>query len=196
MDILERATQRKKLALEILEKLNLLERWAAIGETYLVGAAAYDLIVSHDIDIETFSEAPNVHKVFELLTSLSSDPNVVQIKYHNYMDSPFNGLYFKLLYRDSQLNVWNIDMWLFSNDHKGPQSKNLVQDMLQTLTDDMKISILLIKEELVRKDIKYSSIYIYQAVIDYNIRTTEEFFDWVKTKEMNKLTTWKPKIRN
>lgn len=195
MDILQRAIHRRKKADEILEELKLLERWAEIGDAYLVGAASYNLIVNPDIDIETFCEAPSAHAVFNFLTTLSSNPNVIEIKYHNYMDSSFNGLYFKLLYRYDLLNIWNIDMWLFPSNHKGPLSRDLVQVMSEVLTDEKRKRILAIKEDLVKQQVKYPSILVYQAVIDNKIQNTNKFLDWVKSQESDKLTTWKPNIK-
>jgi hypothetical protein len=195
LDILERAKHRKNIANKILNELRLMEKWSEIGETYLVGAVAYDLIVNPDIDIETFCINPQPDKVFNILTDLSTNSNVVEIKYRNYMRTSFNGLYFKLLYKYENTDIWNIDMWLFPHNHKGPLSRDLIHKMSQVLTDEKRRIILRIKEGLAKEGKEIPSIYVYQSVIDNNIQHTEEFLEWVKKQEVNKLTTWKPHIK-
>lgn len=193
MEIVERALQRKSVAEEILIELELLEKWSEIGDTYLVGAAAYNLIVSPDIDIETFCANPHPHKPMEFLTALSNNPNVMEIKYRNYLGTSFDGLYFRLLYKTQDEIIWNIDMWLFSSERKGALSRDLVQEINQALTAENRYLILMIKEELIEREIAYPSIFIYEAVIDSHIQSMEEFLSWIEKQDVNKLTAWKPR---
>lgn len=193
MEIVERALQRKRIAEEILHDLKLLEKWSEIGDTHLVGAAAYDLIVSPDIDIETFCINPKPSKPMEFLTALSEKPNVVEIKYRNYLESSFDGLYFKLLYKTHDETIWNIDMWLFSSERKGALSRDLVHGIAQAITHENRCLILTIKEELIKKELMYPSIFIYQAVIDGHIQRIDEFWSWIAKQDINKLTAWKPR---
>lgn len=194
MEIIERALQRKKAAEEILDELQLLEKWSEIGDAYLVGAAAYNLIVSPDIDIETFCINPHAQKPLEFLTDLSGNPKVVEIKYRNYLETPFDGLYFKLLYKTLDETIWNIDMWLFSSKRKGALSKDLVQEISQALTAEHRHLILTIKEAVIQNKLAYPSIFIYQAVIDGHIQSTAEFLNWIEKQDVNRLTSWKPGI--
>jgi len=60
---LERANKRKTRAMQILDELQLIQKWSTVGDCYLVGATAYNLIVSPDIDMETFSEELNPEKL-------------------------------------------------------------------------------------------------------------------------------------
>ncbi len=52
--VVRRAEQRRKVAHHILTELDLRERWSAFGRPVLVGAVAYDLVVSPDIDLEIY----------------------------------------------------------------------------------------------------------------------------------------------
>ena len=122
---LERANKRKTRAMQILDELQLIQKWSTVGDCYLVGATAYNLIVSPDIDMETFSEELNPDKIMKELASLINNKNVLELKFKNYMDSDFQGFYFKIIYLDNQ-EEWNIDMWLFSNERQGALSKDLV----------------------------------------------------------------------
>lgn len=98
LKLLERAQKRKETAMLILEELMLLEKWNTIGQAYVVGATAYDLLVDHDIDIETFCTHPNAAEAMTVLADLTSNPKVLELKYRNYSKTPFNGIYFKIQY--------------------------------------------------------------------------------------------------
>jgi len=132
MEVLKRARHKRRVAEGILDELELLQKWSEIGDPHLVGAVAYDLIVSPDIDIETFCSDPRPDQAMAFLSELSGHPNVIEIKYRNYLDSPFDGLYFKLLYTSDDNTTWNIDMWLFASSRKGALSRDLVTDMTQS----------------------------------------------------------------
>lgn len=194
MEVLERARHKKRVAEGILDELELLQKWSKVGVPHLVGAAAYDLIVSPDIDIETFCADPRPDEAMALFSELAGHPNVIEIKYRNYLDSPFNGLYFKLLY-NSDDTIWNIDMWMFASSRKGVLSRDLVADMTHSLTKETRALILLIKEDLIERTVTYPSIFIYQAVIDGHVRSVSEFQTWIQHQDTARLTTWRPSNR-
>ncbi|MDM5248195.1 hypothetical protein [Lysinibacillus sp. G4S2] len=192
MELLKRAQERKETALTILNELELLEKWNKIGQAYVVGATAYDLLVDPDIDIETFSVSPNATEAMSILSDLTSNPKVLELKYRNYLESPFNGYYFKIQYKHTPLEIWNIDMWLFSETRNGPLSRDLISLMNDSLTIDSRKVILKIKEELLKKSIILPSIYVYEAVLDYDTQCTEDFLDWMKQQDVEQQTNWRP----
>ncbi|WP_285399216.1 hypothetical protein [Lysinibacillus sp. fls2-241-R2A-57] len=192
MELLKRAQERKETALTILNELELLEKWNKIGQAYVVGATAYDLLVDPDIDIETFSVSPNATEAMSILSDLTSNPKVLELKYRNYLESPFNGYYFKIQYKHTPLEIWNIDMWLFSETRNGPLSRDLISLMNDSLTIDSRKDILKIKEELLKKSIILPSIYVYEAVLDYDIQCTEDFLDWMEQQDVEQQTNWRP----
>jgi hypothetical protein len=179
-EIIQRAIERKKIALGILNELDLIEKWGEVGEVHLVGATAYNLMVNHDIDIETFCNIPSPENVFKVLGDLATHRGVVEIKFHNYLNSPFKGLYSRLTYRypdNDEGTLWNVDMWLFSSNHTGPLSRDLVRFMNKVITDKSRKSILDIKEHLVRLDFNYPSVFIYRAVLVEGIEGINQFLD-------------------
>ncbi len=191
LNSLERANKRKTRAMQILDELQLIQKWSTVGDCYLVGATAYNLIVSPDIDMETFSEELNPDKIMKELASLINNKNVLELKFKNYMDSDFQGFYFKIIYLDNQ-EEWNIDMWLFSNERQGALSKDLVPLMKKALSDTTRQAILEIKEALLQENLIYSSVYIYQAVLDYGVSNVTDFLAWTKNHNTNGLIPWKP----
>jgi hypothetical protein len=192
LKLLERASKRKETAIHILEELELIEKWNTIGQACIVGATAYDLLVDHDIDIETFCVHPNAVEAMSILSDLTSNPKVLELKYRNYLDTPFNGFYFKIQYEQNPSEIWNIDMWLFSETRNGPLSRDLVSLMNDSLTNESRKYILTIKEELLKKSLVLPSIYVYEAVLDYDIQCTEDFLNWMEQQDVDIQTNWRP----
>lgn len=88
--------------------------------------------------------------------------------------------------------IWNIDMWLFSETRDGPLSRDLESFMNDSLTNDSRKFILTIKEELLKKSLVLPSIYVYEAVLDYDIQCTEEFLNWMEQQDGDIQTNWRP----
>jgi len=196
LELLERASKRKVTAMHILEELKLIEKWNTIGQAYIVGATAYDLLVDKDIDIETFCVRPNAAEAMSILSDLTSNPKVLELKYRNYLETPFNGYYFKIQYEQMPLEIWNIDMWLFSETRNGPLSRDLVSIMNDSLTLESRKYILNIKEELLKKSLVLPSIYVYRAVLDHDIQCTEDFLNWMEQQSVDNQTNWRPSKNN
>ncbi|MFJ7183376.1 hypothetical protein [Lysinibacillus xylanilyticus] len=196
MELLERASKRKETAMRILEELRLIEKWNTIGQAYVVGATAYDLLVDQDIDIETFCVCPNAAEAMSILSDLTNNPKVLELKYRNYLETPFNGYYFKIQYEQMPSEIWNIDMWLFSEKRNGPLSRDLVSIMNDSLTLESRKYILNIKEELLKKSLVLPSIYVYRAVLDHDIQCTEDFLNWMEQQDVDNQTNWRPSKNN
>ena len=192
MNVLARAAHRRRDADLILEELNLLNEWSKIGEAHLVGAVSYGLIVSPDIDIEIFSDTPRPSDALVFLSRIAKHPSVIELKYRDYLRSSFEGTYFKILFETYDQIIWNIDMWLFQSDRKGPLSRDLVKSMNASLTEKSRNLILSIKEDLEEKNLKYPSIFVYQAVMDRHVHSIGEFHEWIKKQEHTVLTNWRP----
>lgn len=196
LELLERASKRKVTAMRILEELKLIEKWNTIGQAYVVGATAYDLLVDQDIDIETFCVRPNAEEAMSILSDLTNNPKVLELKYRNYLETPFNGYYFKIQYEQMPSEIWNIDMWLFSESRNGPLSRDLVPIMNDSLTIESRKYILNIKEELLKKSLVLPSIYVYSAVLDHDIQCTEDFLNWIEQQDVDNQTNWRPSKNN
>ncbi|MBM7602576.1 hypothetical protein JOC75_000546 [Metabacillus crassostreae] len=192
MNSLEKAAIRKQQADDILNKLKLVQKWESVGNCFIVGAVAYDLIVTPDIDLEIFSEVPNPYEIMRELALLTLNKNVIELKYRDYTRTDFNGHYFKLIYQAEELE-WNIDMWFFSNKRKGALSRDLVPFMKNNLTEDTRKSILDIKEALLLLNEEYSSIFIYQAVLEFGVRNIDGFLKWANNHNTTVPFHWRPK---
>lgn len=193
MSSLQRALHKKQQAKKIIQELQLIEKWSKIGTCHLVGAAAYDLIVSPDIDFETFCDEIHPNRIMQELAPLVAYPNVIELKYHDYSKTNFNGHYFKLIYTE-QDTEWTIDMWLFSTNKEGALSRDMVPLMKKLLTNSSREIILDIKEALIERSLQFPSIFIYQAVLEYGIKNIDDFLLWTTTNNTSIPFHWQPKL--
>lgn len=99
MNSLDRAMKRKQKAERVLTDLQLIQKWRTVGDCFVVGAAAYNLMVSPIF----ICDVPNPHIIMSELAMLTLNKNVIELKYRDYTSSDFNGYYFKLLYRAEEL---------------------------------------------------------------------------------------------
>ncbi|GIP29350.1 hypothetical protein J23TS9_44800 [Paenibacillus sp. J23TS9] len=193
MNSLQQAGEKLIEANLILNELDLLNLWSAVGEPVLVGAAAYNLIFNRDIDMEIYCDQPEVASGFRVLESCVKNPKVIGARYSNHLDGEDQGIYFQLRYKYENDLIWKIDMWLLAHDHPGPCAKDLVEPLNRVLTDESRESILTIKNQIAWNAESIASIRIYEAVIDYNIQTYKEFMEWHSKYAPKGLTSWKPK---
>ncbi|WP_010275724.1 hypothetical protein [Paenibacillus senegalensis] len=192
MNPLQKAEQKLIIADKIMNELDLLNLWSAVGEPMLVGAMAYNLILNPDIDMEIYCEKPEAAAGFKVLESCIKNPKVIEARYVNHLHGEDQGIYFQLKYKEEEDFIWKIDMWLLAYDHPGPCAKDLVELLNRALTNETREAILTIKEQTRENKDRTSSIRIYEAVVDYNIRTYEEFIKWHSKYKPKGLTNWKP----
>lgn len=191
--LLERAAARQRTAIAILGELALVERWRPFGEPVLCGAAAYELLVEPDIDLEINCLIPSIEAGFSILAACAQLPNVRNARFTNALDDPDAGLYWQLRYRADDGQKWKIDMWSLPLDHPGPRSQDLVAPLRAALDDASRSRILTLKEGLVATDVVYRSIDVYRAALDFGVATLEDFIVWNRLHGGSGLTNWRPR---
>jgi hypothetical protein len=192
---IRQAEQRFVQAMAILEDLKLLERWGRVGTPCIVGAMSYGLQVAPDIDLEIFCQRPTVEAGFQVLAEVAAHPRVRKVRFANELDGPDQGLYFQVRYRHESGEEWKLDMWLLAHDHPGPLSRDMVTPMRRALTDETREAILALKEWVLAGGHPYTSIRIYQAVLEGGVRTPADFLAWFERVKPSGLTTWRPMPR-
>lgn len=191
---LQHAAQRRQAALQILDELQLFERWRAVGyHPVLVGAAAYDLMVAPDLDLEVFCPGePQVSDGFTVLAACAQLPGVTKASLSNLLESPDQGLYWQLrLVREGV--SWKVDMWAMTQDHPGPLSSTLVEPLRARLTPAERAIILDLKQQLADlPDEHCPSVQVYRAVLHDGVTTLAEFRRWRRSADLYELSTWLP----
>ncbi len=195
-DILSRANERHVVALQILSELQLLSKWSVFGRPVLVGAVAYNLVVSPDIDIEIYCPILKIEHGFEVLCQCALHPNVTHVRFANHLKDRDQALYWQIRYQNTDGIEWKIDMWSADQAYSLPRSENLVEPMKNVLTEESRKVILELKEKRIEDpSLNCPSIDLYRAVIDDGIRTIREMRMWLGKQKTGELTNWRPKPR-
>jgi hypothetical protein len=176
-DILQREAQT------VLDELELVPLLSKVGALRQVGSSTLGLMVWRDIDLAVSSSALRLEDAFEVMRPLYLNARVKQVRYFNQSGSfnltgqqIYERYYFACLYDTDAGNEWKLDIsfWLGYDLHPEP-----VQDALeQQLTPEMRLSILWIKDiwyQLPAYRTEVSSIDIYDAVLQHNVRTPAQF---------------------
>ena len=197
MDVTKHAADRKRVAESILVDLDLVRKWEEFGRPVLVGAFAYDLLVSPDIDMEIYCPDLRIEHGFQVVSECALNHRVTKIRFSNELAGRDKALYWQLRYRHNDGTEWKIDMWSAPTDYDLPRSEHLVKPMRASLTPETRRVILELKEQRgLDSSLQCLSVDLYRAVLDDNVRTSEELRTWLESHETGKLSDWKPKRRD
>lgn len=193
---IERAADRRGVAEGILADLDLLRKWERFGRPVVVGALAYDLVVSPDIDLEIFCPNLKVEHGFQVLGECALNPRVTKARFSNELAGRDRALYWQLRYAHTDGVEWQIDMWSATEDYDLPRSEHLVARMQAALTPDTRDAILNLKERRAQDtELQCPSVDLYRAVLDDEVRTSEELRAWLASHDTGRLSGWKPRGR-
>jgi hypothetical protein len=188
-----RAGERLRAAWQILDEIDLIERWRPYGEPFVVGSVALDLVVRPDIDFEVLtSTPPSIRDGFAVTSAIAELPNVRGVRYTDFRDKPEQGLYWKVLYERTPAETWTLDLWMFARDHPGPLASSLVEPVRAALTDDARDTILAIKEAAAEQGERAWGHWLYRAVINEGVRDYAEFLEWFGDRDVWARETWTP----
>lgn len=191
--IIENSIKIKSEALLVIEKLNLMSLWKEVGgNPYLVGALAYDLALSPDIDMEIFCAIPRINDGFRILNACAHQPGCRATSFRNEMDGPDQGYYWQVRYQQPDGRLWKIDMWSVRVDHPGPTSRDMIAPMRQALDREKRQRILTLKQAVADEpNLSCPSIFIYQAVLEGNIRNYDDLLDWLSNHNTVGINDWR-----
>jgi len=194
MELVERATRRRRQAEAILDDLRLFEKWRRFGRPVLVGAVSLDLAVAPDIDMEVYCPELRIEHGFQVLAECVLHPRIAAASFLNALSTPDKALYWQLRYHASDGTDWKIDMWSAPEDYDLPRGENFVQPMLESLTEETRRAILGLKEARAEGRLPEGiSIELYRAVLDGGVRTPDDMRQWLQSNRTGVLTDWRPK---
>jgi hypothetical protein len=163
----------------------------AVGNPVLVGSAALGLMAWRDIDTTVVCQSLDKRPVLAAATKLAAHQDVKTMQYRD--DSGrFNqepekypdGLYIGLRYHPAEMPEWKLDLWFVDDPDRQPDLAHL-RTVSERLSDDTRLAILRIKTLWSARP-EYgksvSSWDIYTAVLDHNVRDTDEFDRWLRQK--------------
>jgi len=192
MDILRQAEIRQEQAYQAVKKLGLVERWEKVGKPVLVGSLRFGAMVSPNIDMEVYTDAPLPHGGFAVIGELAETPGVTEIRYLNAMDGPDQGLYWFIRYEDGSGVTWGIDVWLVAHDHPHAYvADRLAAAMQKRLDTESRRRILSIKRDL-PKELNVRGVDIYKAVLKDGVDTAEAMGTWLEKNPPEVMELWHP----
>ena len=193
-EVLRRAEERRRRALDVIEALDLFQRWSRYGSPVIVGAVSMGLVVALDIDMNIYSDNPRIEHGFEVMSELAVLSGVWKIRFSNELAGPDQGLYWQIRFRDHVGDVWKIDSWLVGWDHPhAGWGEELADAMQKALTDQTRRAILQIKEAVLGEP-GVRGIDIYRAVLEGGVRHPAEFAPWMAEHKKPGITNWLPSV--
>lgn len=187
-DLLTRQEARQAEAAVVLADLDLFPVLRTVGRPIQTGSLAYGLMVGRDIDVTCLCPALDPASLFEVMGSFAGHPSVYRMAFRNdsgrwNTDPRYpDGLYWTVRYRTEAGGDWNLDLWFL---REGTTQFDLehVETLPPRLTRDTRIAILRIKEAWHGLSAYGTAVHghdIYEAVLDHDVRTAEEFASYLR----------------
>ena len=182
-------------AFEIIRELKIEKIYEELNSTCnLVGSVKTGLLMSHlDIDFHVYSDEFSVEKSFNAIAKISQNPKIKEVFYKNLLEEDDMCLEWHLLYEEVPERIWTIDIMHIKNESLyAGVIERVTEKISSVLTEKMKQTILKIKWESERHKEKIFGIDIYQAVIEENIDTFQDFQIWKQNKKDVGISLWEP----
>jgi hypothetical protein len=167
--------------------LRLDQALSEVGRPVLVGSAALGLMVRRDLDITVVTPALDLNSVLRLGARMANHPRVREVVFRNdtggwNLDLGYpDGLYLGLRYRSPAGKDWTIDLWFVDEPDRQPDLAHL-RTLPGRLTPTTRAAIIRIKDSWwnhPKVQPSVSSHDIYSAVLDGDVRTVDQFVQWL-----------------
>lgn len=175
MNLVDEATKWKENADTVIKNSKLLNTLQEFGKVEFTGSYSYNLMTSSDIDVFLIVEKPSKDKIKLLVDKFIDQGFWNRIKYANFLDTyhpRYKDSFYVGLKTDINNITWKVDVWIVSEDSINTYRINWI---LERLNDSSKVTILDLKK---KKTSAESSYDIYDAVLNHNIDTIEDFRRW------------------
>ena len=192
----QRARHMQQCADDVLARLDLLSRWRHVGDPVIVGSIALDVVVRPDIDIEVYVDQLSPTAGFEVMALLAELPHVRRIRYWDARDLEMAGLYWKVEYEVPGGDAWTIDNWVFAR-RPGLHGTSATAQIRDALDADgaANDAVLSIKEEVVSRGERVPARWIYEAALDGDVRSYDDFRRWLGDRDIWVRSEWTPRAR-
>jgi hypothetical protein len=187
-DIFARQDALQAEAKRVREQLGLDQVLGAVGEPILVGSAAHGLMAWRDIDITVVCQSLSKPQVLAATMELAAHRDVKAAEYRDdsgrWNEDPEkypDGLYIGLRYHPATISEWKLDIWFVDDPARQPDLQHL-RTLPGRLTDDTRLAILRIKSLWSSRPEYGKSVRswdIYTAVLDHDVRDTDQFEKWL-----------------
>ncbi|MBE9914862.1 hypothetical protein G8C92_12535 [Paenibacillus donghaensis] len=178
---------------EVAEELKLMDLLSRAGEPVRVGSSALGLMVWRDLDITVICPRLDKRVAAQIASELMLHAGVRELKFINdtgmwNTDPTYpDGLYLGLKYKSLQGKEWKLDIWFVDEPDRQPDLGHL-KTMPEQLTPQRRESILRIKSiwaERAEYGKTVRSYDIYTAVLNDDVRTLDQFQEWLEHRPAN-----------
>ena len=188
-DILTHSHMLREEASNLLNKGGLLTLLNSYGTTRVIGSYTLDTMTWRDIDISIeLPDEEDVGLFFEIGRKIALKFQITKMSYSNHFIRNFpgfdHGLYLGtlLLYNEHE---WKIDLWGYGQTDFNAHMADF-DALHKEIQQADRTALLRIKYEIsqrpdYRGDV-YNSMAVYQAVLNDNVKTIEDFNRWIERK--------------
>lgn len=182
---------KKTFADKLLYGYKLLDKLDSIGKVSITGSYSMDMIVWNDLDINVLNSEMSNEKLYQLTEYITKTFNPVWYEAKKEINDDGKAVWFHGFETTILGELWNVDIWFFDQDtiDKAEAYCNNIYE-ITTANPNKRKSIISIKESLIAQKLysfdKYKSIDVYEAVLNRNINTIDEFLKKIKIGEISK----------
>lgn len=188
------ALRNQQKAWQIIEDLRIVPIWESVGaKVNLVGSLKTGLLMNHrDIDFHIYSSPLSLSDSFRAMAVLAENTSIKKIESINLLHTDEECVEWHARYQHNDGELWQIDMiHIRKGSRYDGYFEKVAERISSVLTDEMKYTILLLKNETPDAE-KIMGIEYYQAVIRDGIRSYPEFEKWRKCHPVNGVVEWMP----
>jgi len=192
--ILAIAEQNQQRAREIINDTGIIECWQCVDATVnLIGSLKTGLLMKHrDIDFHIYTPIMKIADSFKAVAMLAENPRIKNITFTNLLDTEEECLEWHAWYRDTDNQLWQIDMiHIVKGSRYDGYFEKVTERISSVLTAETREAILKLKYETPDEE-KIMGIEYYIAVIRDDIRTYTDFARWRKEIPQSDILEWMP----
>lgn len=188
-EYIEQANQLKAEADRLLDNSGIIAILSKFGKVHITGSYAYNLMTWRDIDLCLEIKNIRTDILFDIGKEISKIPEVGSMYFRNEFVLKTDGnplaMFWCIDFYFQNGIKWKIDV-LISNSKEVTRVMKIGTNLLKKIDDTKRKTILKIKSAL-SKSPEYRRTFgskdIYKAVIEDNISTIDEWYEWLKKKK-------------
>lgn len=173
---------RKEQADFILYKCGLLDELKKYGCPHIIGSYRMDMMAWNDLDIDVENSGMSLDKLYELSKYIINTFHPTWYEAKEECNEKNELVWFQGFEMFVENELWNVDMWFF-NTETIDKAEKYCDSIIRQIEKkpELKQIIIKMKQELMERSLysfdKYTSMDVYDAVLNYKITGVEDFLD-------------------
>lgn len=180
---------RLEQANRILNDYGLINELKKYGNPHIIGSCKMNMMAWNDLDIDVENDSMSLEKLHQLTNYILNNFNPTWYEAKEEINEQGNKVWFHgfEFYLDSEL--WNVDIWFFDKVTI-QKAEKYWDDMSKKVAENelLRNVIIEIKQELIKRHLysfdKYTSMDVYDAVLNKGIMNTDSFIKDYKKEEI------------